>query len=263
GERRNAGLRNDIAREGIGHPTPVDLTPRRWIVNLPDDHRASKSVEYRSIYIIDLNYRLLPGIRIAGEGRIEELREIAGVHRRRGQVVAAPQNLAIPIAFPVSHKEGALAVLVADRPEELLRQPDRAAEREAVLIPFERLLRRVLCAHAGEVVGARIQRVIAQKLEERAVIVARAGFGRDVDLRRSAPELRREDARLHLELLHGVSRRQDDRRVEVHVCVLHAVNREAVEVAALACDGDLLIGARAALSRARLSRLTLTTPDAS
>ena len=86
-----------------------------------------------------------------------------------------------------------------------------------------------------------VELVVAEELEQRSVIVVGARLGGDVDLCRLAAELGRIDAGLNLELLQRVDGRLDDVGVEVRVGVVDAVEREVVEVAALAGDRDVLV----------------------
>ena len=103
-----------------------------------------------------------------------------------------------------------------------------------------------------ERVRARVELVVAVELEHGAVEGIRARLGDDVHLAGGASELGRVDAGLHLEFFERVNRRQEDVGVEVDVGVVDAVERVVVELAPLAGDGNLLVGARAALSIAGL-----------
>src|SRR5262245_7660406 len=78
-------------------------------------------------------------------------------------------------------------------------------------------------------------------------------LGRSVDLSCRAPELGREDSRLHFELLQSIDRRQDHVRVEVDIRILHTIQCEVVERAPLACDRDILRRTRATLALILLS----------
>ena len=73
-----------------------------------------------------------------------------------------------------------------------------------------------------------------------------AALADHIDLRRLVTELGRIDARLHLELLDAVERRQADIGIEVGIGIVHAIQRVVVEHDALAADRDRLAGAIAA-----------------
>ena len=77
-----------------------------------------------------------------------------------------------------------------------------------------------------------------------------AGFCRDIDLARFAPELRRIDATLNLELLERIHRRHHDVEVEVDISVRHAVERVIIHGASHPRDRDVLIDAIPALASA-------------
>src|SRR5207244_3083828 len=97
---------------------------------------------------------------------------------------------------------------------------------EAVLVPLEWILRPL----AGERVLSRVQLVVAEELEQGSVDLVRSRLRRNIDLGGGAPELGRKDSGLDLELLQSVDRGQEDVGVEVHVGVLHAVQREVIEL---------------------------------
>ena len=105
----------------------------------------------------------------------------------------------------------------------------------------------------GEGVRARVELVVAVELEHGAAEGVRPRLGHDVHLAGGASELRGVDAGLHLELFQRVDRRQEDVGIEIDVGVVDAVERVVVELAALAGNGDLLVGARTALAVARLA----------
>ena len=175
--------------------------------------------------------------------RIEQLagvgREIARPHRHRGHGEGDQERLVVLVAFPVRHEE----------------QPvlgHRAAGRVAELMPAEVGLGRGGLG-GGEGVGAGVELLVAVELEDRAVKGVRARLGDHVHLTRGAAELGRVDARLHLEFFQRVHRREKDVGVEVDVGVVHAVERVVVELAPLARNRDLLVGARAALAIAGLA----------
>ena len=104
----------------------------------------------------------------------------------------------------------------------------------------------------SEGIGIGVHLVVAEELEERAVILVRAGLGQHVDLGGLAAELGRIDAGLHLEFLQRVDRRHDHEGVEIRVGVLDAIERVVVEVGALAGHRNGLGRADAALPRAGL-----------
>src|SRR5688572_27885358 len=89
------------------------------------------------------------------------------------------------------------------RPLKKFRNHHRPADREAELIPLERILRG---AGAGERIVLGIEPVVANELEHCAVKLIAAGLGGDVDLCGAAAELGRIHARLDLKLLERVDR---------------------------------------------------------
>src|SRR5262249_37743916 len=108
-----------------------------------------------------------------------------------------------------------------------LRNPNRATEREAVLVPPEQVAR----ACTGKCRRPCIELVVAQELEKGSVELIRSRLGRNIDLRGSTPELRWKDSSLDLELLQRIDRRQEDIAVEVHIRILDAVQGKVVELA--------------------------------
>src|SRR5262252_7006229 len=78
-------------------------------------------------------------------------------------------------------------------------------------------------------------------------------LGRSVDLSCRAPELGREDSRLHFELLQRIDRRQDHVCVEIDIRILDAIQGEVVERAPLAGDSDVLRCPRSTLALILLS----------
>src|SRR5690606_14208890 len=95
--------------------------------------------------------------------------------------------------------------------------------------------------------------VVTQELVDRTVELVGSRLGRHDDLRRSLAVLSRVDAGLNLELLDRVDRGPNDEGVEVRIRVLHAVQRVAVELLALAGDRNRLISPLAALATIGLS----------
>ena len=173
------------------------------------------------------------------------LAEVPVAHRSRGDGEKPETGPSLAEPLEVRHEEELVTAL------EHLRDPDGAAQSEAVLIPLEGLLPwRYRC----ESVLERVYLVVAVEFEERAVELVCPRLGRDVNLARRPPELGREDAGLHLELLQRVDRRQDHVGVEVHIGVLDPVEREAVEHAPLPGDRDVLGRAGPPLSGPGLTR---------
>jgi hypothetical protein len=74
-----------------------------------------------------------------------------------------------------------------------------------------------------KVVRLGVKSVVAKKFKGGSVIAVRAGSGGHVDLSGLAPELRRIDPGLDLELLQRVHRRQHDVQVEIDVGIRDAV----------------------------------------
>ena len=119
--------------------------------------------------------------------------------------------------------------------------PDRSAERAAILVPIERILRR---RRPRRRPALRVQAFVAEEFEQRALEAVGARLGHDVDdARRVAPVLRRRTVGDDPELLHGfriwrrVSRAAQAGRVvasielEVHrpdLGILRAVDRRVL-----------------------------------
>src|ERR1700750_1511360 len=78
---------------------------------------------------------------------------------------------------------------------------------------------------ANEIVGPGVEKVVAQELEGSPVKGVGAGFGRYVDLSRFTAALRGIYAGLHLGLLYGINRGQQNIQVEVAIGVRYAVQR--------------------------------------
>src|SRR5262249_51881122 len=130
------------------------------------------------------------------------------------------------------------------------RNGNRTAERESELVPLEGILRR---PGSGKRVVFGVQFVVAQEVEERAVVLVASWLGRYVNLGGLATELRGIDATLHFEFLQGVDRGKHDEGVEVGVGVLHAIQGEAVVAGPLTGYGNAFIGADATLTGASLA----------
>src|SRR5690349_17082848 len=118
---------------------------------------------------------------------------------------------------------------------EQLRNNNRTAERESVLIPFERRRRRYGCRKCER---PGIEIIVTEKLEDGAVVGVGARFGRDIDLARFAAEFSGIDARLNLELLKSVYGRQKRIDIKVHVRVGYAIQRVIGERPPVACDRE-------------------------
>src|SRR5438552_15454288 len=179
--------------------------------------------------------RIVDGSRNLGEV------SVAHLHRRYGEELTPQPALFEPLE--VRHEEEPVLPVVD------LRQPNRAAQCEAVLVPLEGLPR----AFTRECILPRIELVIAKELEHRSVELVCSGLGRNVDLRCGAPELGWKDSSLDLELLQRIDGWQEDISVEVHVGILHAVQGEVVELAPLARNRNVLLSARAPLASSGLS----------
>jgi hypothetical protein len=187
---------------------------------------------------------LIAGERLARLGiddRHARLREISIAHRHARRAEYDLLLVAEPEPFVVGHEEQLV------RAVEQLRNRNRSAQRKAVLIPLER---RCLGLDSGELIGRRVERVVADELEDRPVIRVRAALGRDVDLCDLAPEFRRIHTGLHLEFLDAVDRGQKRVRVEVDVLIDDAVERVLVVFATLPGDREILRRAVATLSAA-------------
>ena len=74
-----------------------------------------------------------------------------------------------------------------------------------------------------------------------------SGLGGDINLASGAAKLGREDAGLHLELLNGVDGGQENIKVKADIGVVNPIQREIIELAALAGDRDVLGAALAPL----------------
>src|SRR5262245_33639104 len=80
---------------------------------------------------------------------------------------------------------------------------DRPTARSAELIALERIFRRILRAHAREIISASVERAVAQELEDRSVKLIRARTSRNVeDAARSAAIFRAVGVRQDREFLH-------------------------------------------------------------
>ena len=120
------------------------------------------------------------------------------------EVLPSPQRLI------VRHEEQLVP------PVEQLGNADRAIDLETEIVPLEGILGLVI---GGERVRRCIQLVVAQELEQRAVILVAARLRQHVDLRGFMAELGRIDAGLHFELLQRVDGWQDDIGIEVRIGV--------------------------------------------
>ena len=141
--------------------------------------------------------------------------------------------------------------LVAGKVEELSRD-DRSAERPAELIAAQAVAAALAVrTDGGEGVGG-IQRIVAHEFEAAAVQQVGARLGDGVDRgRRVVAVLRRESARLDLELLHCVGKRQRQVQVVHRLVVRASVEDVGHSVRQPAChhDGRVGIAADAAVQR--------------
>ena len=188
--------------------------------HVPRERRArSRRADDRALRWIDDDPGWLPRLRVDSTEARQQRGEVAAPHRRGRHAVETLELFAIVVALEIRH-------------EEQMVLPDGAAGRVAVLIPLERRF-----GGGGlrgrEGVRSGIERVVADKFEERAVQVVRPRLGDHVHLARLAPEFGGVDAGLHFEFFERVHRRQKDIRVEVDVGVVHAVQRVVVEFPAL------------------------------
>src|SRR5262249_18243606 len=166
---------------------------------------------------------------------------VTHLHRRYGEELT-PQP-ALFESLEVRHEEKPVLPVVD------LRQPNRTAQREAVLVPLEGFPQ----AFTSECVLSRIELVVAKELEQRSVKLICSGLGRNIDLRCGAPEFGRKDSGLNLELLQRIDGWQEDIGVEVHVGILHAVQGKVVELTPLARDRNVLLSALSPLASNGLS----------
>src|SRR6266705_1401628 len=107
---------------------------------------------------------------------------------------------------------------------------------------------------AGECVWLRVQGIVAEEFEQRAMIGVAAGLGEHVDLCALVPELRGVNTELNFELLNGVNGGKDDIGIEIRVGVIDAVERVVVEHDALPARRYRLAGAVATLPGTGLPR---------
>ena len=139
---------------------------------------------------------------------------------------------ALAQAFPIDHEEEPVFA-VNDSWHD-----NRSAHGEAVLISLE--WRDRVAGPVEVVLG--IESRIAQELEGTSVKVIGPRASCRVDLRDSPAVFGVEQTRLDLEFLQRVDRRLDHIGIEVGVGVVDAIQREIIEVASIASDGDILIG---------------------
>ena len=167
-------------------------------------------------------------------------RQIPVAHRHGRHTEQALLLIAETKTFVIAHEEQLVFSV------EPLAELDRTAEREPVLIPLKWTLFR---RGARKSIWQRIEFVVAQKFEHRAVIRVAARLGRHAHLAQLAPKLGRVHAGLHFEFLQRIDRRQEDVRIEVHIRVINAVQREVIPLAPTAADRQLLRRPIAALPR--------------
>src|SRR5437762_2946519 len=102
----------------------------------------------------------------------------------------------------------------------------------------------MIVAHGAKRAG--IHGAVTQKFVDRAVVLAGAGMGDDVDLAAAcSAHVRGVTAGFHLEFLYGIGRGAQVLRVERGIRVGRAVEEKEIGVWAAAADDD-----RGALSRA-------------
>src|SRR5207247_2105593 len=122
------------------------------------------------------------------------LREIARAHGRSRQGQAGGRGADLAAAF------------VIEQPESLVLLDGTGGETSKLVAPQLVLLR-----GSREEESAGVERVIAQKLEQRAVDLIAAGADRHVGLHsRIHAELGRVDGALDLEFLNGFDRRHEE-----------------------------------------------------
>src|SRR5256712_7417921 len=158
--------------------------------------------------------------------RSRNLGEVSVAHLQRRYSEELTPQPALFEPLEVRHEEKPVLPVVD------LRQPNRTAQREAILVPLEGFPQ----AFTSECILPRIEFVVAKELEHRSVKLVCSGLGQNIDLRCGAPDLGRKDSGLNLELLQRIDGWQEDIGVEVHVGNLHAVQSEVVELAPLACN---------------------------
>ena len=210
---------------------------RRRLVRLGIELHEPERNGTHPIFRDDVPRKLPAGERI--DNRRADAGQIAVAHRHRGHGEEALFLIAKPEAFVIPHEEELVFAV------EPLAELNGTAEREPVLIPLERTRR----GHtAGKRVRQRVEFVVAQKFEDRAVIRVAARLGRHAHLAQLAPKLGRVHPGLHFEFLQRIDRRQEDVRIEVHIRVINAVQREVIPLAPTAADRQLLRRPIAALT---------------
>src|SRR5581483_5785135 len=170
--------------------------------------------------------------------------EIPCKHRGGRNRIDALERLASPKSLIIGHKEQLVLAI------KQLWDAYGPVKFKTEIVPLERIL---LLMNGGERERRGIQLLIAQELEQRAVVPVASRFREHVDLGGFVAELGRIDAGLYLKFLQGIDRWQDNIRVEVRVRIGDAIQREVVEHDALARGRDRLAGSVAALARAGLA----------
>ena len=143
-----------------------------------------------------------------------------------------------------------LAEALVVREEERLLPEERTADRAAVVILHQ-------MAGAGHLVpGARVERIVPQKLIPGPVELAAALAGNDIHLAAArAAQFRRVTAGLHLKLLYGIRRQTQVHGVERRVRIRDAIEQVIVRVGPVAADGDRGPLAGAPVERAHVAGL--------
>src|SRR5215467_13514029 len=101
---------------------------------------------------------------------------------------------------------------------------------------------------ARECVRLGVQLIVAEKFEERAMIVVAAGLREHIDLGALMAELSGVNTYLNFKLLNGINRWLDDIGIEVRIGVIDTIERVVIEHDALPASGYRLSGPVAALT---------------
>ena len=168
----------------------------------------------------------------------------------RGRHGVDERQAALLLDARVVREEERAAAAVVDA-----RDDQRSAHRAAELMPAQRRFRRFrsirAAPHREEV--ARVEHLVADEVERRAVPFVRARLGRHRHDARAAAELGGEHAVQHLELAHRFDRRRHDHGVERVFVVVDAVDQPAVGVGLLAERVE--VGGAARVERARAGQV--------
>ena len=183
----------------------------------------------------------VPVQRVQDSGSPQQLAEIPVAHGLGSRGVNLLDLLARAVAFVIRHEEEPVFSV------ECARNREGAAHCEAELV----LLKRGSLRHQrGETERPRIERAVAKKFPDRAVVIVRAALGRDIHLANAPPEFRGINAGLDFELLNGIHRGQEQVGVEVGFGVGDPVDAVVIEFTAGTRNRERLIGAVATQSRA-------------